>query len=89
MQPPLPADVSDQQARSMFKLAVVALEKQVRAAGRLVGGGVWRFLLALLTCAFASPAAPAELGWRLRDSANAAGAEVSEVAPGGIAAQRL
>ncbi len=87
MQPPLPADVSDQQARSMFKLAVVALEKQVRAAGRLVGGGVWRFLLALLTCAFASPAAPAELGWRLRDSANAAGAEVSEVAPGGIAAQ--
>jgi S1-C subfamily serine protease len=87
MQPPLPADVSDQQVCSMVELALVALEKQIRTAGRRVRGGVWQFLLAVLTCAFASPAAPAELGWRLRDSANAAGAEVLEVAPGGIAAQ--
>jgi curli biogenesis system outer membrane secretion channel CsgG len=46
----------------------------------------WRLFLALVLCLWAVSAA-AELGLRVRDAANSAGVEVTQVLPGSVAAQ--
>lgn len=51
-----------------------------------IGQGALQTLLVLLLCLLACPAA-AELGLRVRDTVNATGVEVTQVAEGGVAAQ--